>query len=477
MSGKRTAEASDRYISPESKKPRFDYRNPSTLAPDAPEEDAILELDEIGKTGMQTKRNAVKLDGYESDSSDDNFEARADEKAELAKQEGRSSGAGGAKNAGWNVREKDTAKSKDEDEMDMFADVDQGTGGVGGTADGDDDEDLQATGKKPKKDVRFMDIDDIEGQVHKSKSGGHVRADFTLDPKGKSRADDDASVESSSESGSDSERDRLDDENEDAEELGAGSKKKHAPKLDAFNMQQEGEEGRFDEAGNFIRKAADPDSVHDAWLVGLNKKDMKKAKAAQEKRDEERRKQTAADDALLTSDLYSTLITHLHKGESILEALQRLNAAAPKQKKLPKWKQKKLAAKADAMDVDADGSAQEDPAEKRRVAAVEAITAAADSIFSRNNPDIYDHERELLQRLYKRETGEDWVDPVGDAPADENAMFEFRWVDARDGGQTHGPYDKNTMRAWREAGYFGQEAEVEFRQVGLDGWSRSVDFD
>ncbi|KAH0262393.1 hypothetical protein KCU91_g13442, partial [Aureobasidium melanogenum] len=326
---KRTAEASDRYISPESKKPRFDHRNPSTLAPDAPEEDAILELDEIGKGGLQTKRNAVKLDGYESDSSDDNFDVRADEKAELAKQEGRNGDSKGAKNAGWNQRGQESGKSKDEDEMDMFADVDEGTGGVGGTADGDDDEELRGEGKKAKKDVRFMDMDDIEGQVHKSKSGGHVRADFTLDPKGKSRADDDASIESSSESGSDEERDRLDEENEDAEELGAGSKKRHAPKLDAFNMQQEGEEGRFDEAGNFIRKAVDPDAVHDSWLEGLNKKDMKKAKAAQEKREEERRRQTAADDALLTSDLLSTLITHLHKGESVLEALQRLNAAAP----------------------------------------------------------------------------------------------------------------------------------------------------
>lgn len=481
---KRTAEASDRYISPESKKPRFDYRNPSTLAPDAPEEDAILELDEIGKGGMQTKRNAVKLDGYESDSSDDNFEARADEKAELAKQESRAAETRGAKNAAWNHPGPDTGKSKDEEEMDMFADVEEGTGGVGGTADADDDEDLRAEGKKTKKDVRFMDIDDIEGQVHASKSGGHVRADFALGQSGKGKgklpAEQDARVESSSESGSDSERDRVDDEIEDADELGAGSKKKHAPKLDAFNMQQEGEEGRFDEAGNYIRKAVDPDSVHDSWLEGLSKKDMKKARAAQEKRDEERRRQTAADDALLTSDLLSTLITHLHKGESVLEALQRLNAAAPKskQKKVPKWKQKKAAAKSDAMDVDADAGAQDDPAEKRRVAAVEAITAAADAIFSRNNPDIYDHERELLQRLYKRETGEDWVEPaVQDAPADENAMFEFRWVDARDGGQTHGPYDKNTMRAWREAGYFGQEAEVEFRQTGTEGWSRSVDFD
>ena len=53
----------------DTKKPRFDVRNPSALAPDAPEEDAILEADEIGRRGQQTKRNAVNIDGYESDSS------------------------------------------------------------------------------------------------------------------------------------------------------------------------------------------------------------------------------------------------------------------------------------------------------------------------------------------------------------------------------------------------------------------------
>ena len=31
----------------------------------------------IGKSGAQTKRNAVNIDGYESDSDNDNFDARA----------------------------------------------------------------------------------------------------------------------------------------------------------------------------------------------------------------------------------------------------------------------------------------------------------------------------------------------------------------------------------------------------------------
>jgi CD2 antigen cytoplasmic tail-binding protein 2 len=59
---KRSAEEFARSQEKSSKKPRFDYRNPSTLAPDAPEEeDLILNADVIGKSGAQTKRNAVNI--------------------------------------------------------------------------------------------------------------------------------------------------------------------------------------------------------------------------------------------------------------------------------------------------------------------------------------------------------------------------------------------------------------------------------
>ncbi|KAL1304495.1 hypothetical protein AAFC00_003484 [Neodothiora populina] len=489
MTGKRHAEAHARYQPDSSssiKKPRFDYRNPSTLAPDASEEDAILELDEIGKGGQQTKRNAVKLDGYDTDSSEENFDTRAEEKARLAKQS-----------------TAPAAASKDEEELDMFADMDEGQAG-GAQGDGDDDEEVSREGKKgSKKAVRFMEINEIEGQVHSSKSGGHVSADFNLInhlDKGKQR--EDVSGESSSESGDDEERDRLDtlevDDDRDAAELGAGSKKKHAPKLDAFNMEQEGQEGRFDESGNFIRKAADPDAVHDAWMDGLGKKDMKKAREAQEKRDALRREKLAADDALLNSDLLSTLISHLEVGETVLEALQRLQSQAKpkaKPKKVPKWKQKKQQKTNDDNDtMDIDGTEtkeeqKEDPAETRRKAIVEEITGAADALFSRDQQDIYDKEREVLMRAYKRETGDDWVpsasasEPIATSDDHNNnrtndqpeAQWEYRWADGRDPeGKSYGSYDAQTMRAWNDAGYFGQG--VEFRRVGEDAWRSEVEF-
>ena len=436
---------------PTAKKPRFDYRNPSTLAPDAPEEDDVLDLDEIGKAGG-VKRNAVNIDGYDSDSDNDNFDKRAREKAR---------------------REK---ASEMEEENDMFADLEE--------ADEDEDEDEVEAGKG-KKDVRFLDADEIEGQVASSKSGGHVSADFTLGGGGKGKRRTDQEEESSSESGDDEERDRVGSDVD--EEIGAGGKKKHAPKLDAFNMRSENEEGRFDETGNYVRKAMDPDALHDNWLEGVSKKDMKRAKEAQEQREREQRQKDREDDALVTSDLLGTLIRNMQIGETVLEALQRLNksstAGGAKSKPIPKWKQKKkdkMNGNGEAMEVD---KPPEDPAETKRKEAVEAITGAADQLMTRGDLEVYDHEREILMRMYKRETGDDWVDERRtDHEADDGAdgnddkMWEYHWADGRDGDQIHGPYDNATMKAWNEAGYFGQGFEC--RPAGSSGteWSRLAEF-
>ena len=435
-----------------SKKPRFDYRNPSTLAADAPEEDVILDADVIGKSGNQTKRNAVKIDGYESDSDNDNFNERAAERAQRNKAPAKGQG------------------SKDEEDDDMFADLEED---VQGTADGDDDEELGREGKPRKKDVRFLDAEDIEGQVANSKSGGHVSADLLQNGKQRERA---GSVGSESSSGDEDTRDMIPEEMDPdlAAEIGASGKKKHAPRLDAFNLLDEEEEGRFDESGNFVRKAMDPDAVNDSWLDGLSKKDLRLAKEAEAKREEDRKRKAMESDAVLTSDSLSTLLAHLETGETPLEALQRLGKSKTKEIKVPKWKQKRMKNKMD-IDEPNGGTAEEDPAETARKAAVEAITGASDAIYSRDQHDIYDTERELLLRQYKRETGEDWKAP---APANaendaQGGMWEYRWSDKRDGGENHGPYDGPTMKSWNEAGYFGEG--VEYKKVGDSEWSGLLD--
>lgn len=443
-----------------SKKPRFDVRNPSALAPDAPEEDAILDADEIGKRGQQAKRNAVNIDGYESDSSNEGFDARADAKAD------------GAKRGGGRVE-----KGETEAQEDMFADLEDDF------ADGDEDEDDRAGAKKRKKDVRFLEAEEIEGQVAGSTSGGHVRADFAFNGQAASRGKGvlrDKEGDSSSESDVDDEE-RADVAGQVDEEVGAGGKKEHAPKLDAFNMKAEQEEGRFDAHGNFVRKGADPDAVHDSWLEGVSKKDMKKAKEAEDKRDEERRQKHIEDDALLTSDILRRLIPCLDRGETVLEALARLNKGRPKQK--AKWQSKNKSKRKQEEDMDVDAQKNtEDPAETRRRESVEAITEAADLLLTRGQTEIYEGERESLMRQYRRETGEDWVDPPKPDIDEEDTndhgetkQWEYRWSDARDGGEAHGPYDGMMMVSWKNAGYFGDG--VEFRLVDQSGdWSRSVDF-
>ncbi|KAL8951823.1 MAG: hypothetical protein Q9222_002239 [Ikaeria aurantiellina] len=440
------------------KKPRFDVRNPSALAPDAPDEDVVLEADEIGNRGQQTKRNAVNIDGYESDSSNEGFDARANVKAQEAAKEG-----------------KKGASSKTEEENDMFADLEEDL------QDGDEDEEIEGTGKKQKKNVRFLENDEIEGQIASSKSGGHVSADFSLNGRSTGRGRKrDKEIDSSSESDVGDEE-RADVGEDVDEEIGAGGKKSHAPKLDAFNVRSEEEEGRFDASGNYVRKAADPNAVHDSWLEGVSKKDMKKAKEAAEKRDEDLRQRTLEADAIETSDILKTLIPLLEMGETVLEALARLGRK--KEKKRPKWqsKNRKRRNGEDSMDVDLEKTV-EDPEETKRKEAVEAITDAADHLLTRGQAEVYDTERERLIRQYTRETAEEWIDPpqeeVVPDPSDivqETKQWEYRWTDGRDDGQINGPYDGAMMASWNDAGYFGQG--VEFRRIGSDSeWSRFVDF-
>jgi len=410
---------------PSTKKPRFDPRNPSTLAPDADEdEDPALEADVIGKTSG-IKRNAVNIDGYDSDSSTENFDARAE--AQFGKKP-------------------KPPKDNDDDDDDMFADEDK---------DDDQDEELRRDQTK-KKQLRFLDDEEIEGQEENSKSGGHVAVDFTKGPK--SGTED---IESSSEEGDDEERDRVGSDMD--EELGAGSKKRHAPKLDAFNMRAEQEEGRFDEAGNFVRKAFDPEAVQDSWLEGISKKDMKKAKEAHDKREAELKARERAEDSIVTSDVLSDLIMHLEVGETPMEALVRYGKAAPKKKPANNWAKKKK----QAMEVDVD-PAQEAAAAKAKQA-IDSITECASRLSDRGVEDIYELPRESIMRQYKRETGEEWKNPHP-----ETVQWEFHWLNAPE-EDVNGPYDQATMQAWEASGQFA--AGAEFRRVGETDWLRLLDFE
>lgn len=452
---------------PTSKKVKFDVRNPSALAPSAAddddENDNVLGADVIGASGRATKRGAVNIDGYDSDSENENFNARAEARGKKGKEAEDIDLADVMDNYNSKPGAAGGAVDEDDEEVDMFGDF-----AAGETAPADSIK----TGKKDKQ-VRFLSDKQIEGQETTSKSGGTVRID---DREGSDDDDDDDDAEAVAAA--------IAEEGVD-EEVGLGGLKKHAPKIDAFNMRDEQEEGAFDESGNFIRKAVDADAVHDRWLEGISKKEMKKAAAAHEKRESELRKQQRANDSVLTGDLFKELIIRLEPGETALDALARLRKgqAKSKAKKIPKWKQKKTKnngdAGGDAMDVDAEKE-PEDPRQVKIREAINDIADAADKLMQRDYPNIYDTERERLIREYRNETGEAWVEPP-EPDAEEASgtgatkMWEFRWTDGRDAAAKQGPFDGPTMKAWQDAGYFGEG--VEFRPEGEEGgWTRVATF-
>ncbi|AEO71562.1 uncharacterized protein THITE_2124093 [Thermothielavioides terrestris NRRL 8126] len=451
---------------PTSKKVKFDLRNPSALAPsagdDEDENDDVLRADVIGRSGRATKRGAVNIEGYDSDSENENFNARAEARGK----KGREAEDVDLAEVMDNYNSKTTvgggAGGVEDEEVDMFGDFDAGENTPA---------DSSKSGKKDK-DVRFLEDKDIEGQESTSKSRSAIR----LDDKEESDDDDDDDEEAVAAA--------IAEEGVD-EEVGLGGLKKHAPKIDAFNMRAEQEEGAFDEAGNYIRKAIDADAVHDRWLEGISKKEMKKAAAAHEKREAELRRRQREDDSILTADLLKSLILRLEPGETALDALARLRKGQtkPKHKNVPKWKQKKAKngnSSGDAMDIDAEKE-PEDPKQTKIKEAIDAIADAADKLMQRDFPNIYDFERERLIREYRNETGEAWVEPPEpdedgeEGGTREGKMWEFRWTDGRDGGTKQGPFDGPTMKAWQDAGYFGEG--VEFRRAGEEGgWTRVATF-
>lgn len=99
--------------------------------------------------------------------------------------------------------------------------------------DAEDDDEGEVKKKRKEKAVKFLDEDQIEGQVLSSKSGGHVSGNFALDPKGRLSThamDDQQSSDDEEEAALAAEEEGID------EEVGAGGLKRNAPKVDAFNM-------------------------------------------------------------------------------------------------------------------------------------------------------------------------------------------------------------------------------------------------
>jgi CD2 antigen cytoplasmic tail-binding protein 2 len=220
-------------------------------------------------------RRKVKTEGYDSDSSDEGGESVVRSRAANA------SGSGVAQ--------------EDEDE-DMFAV-------------GEKDTKVDTTsGDGTKKKHEYLRLGDIEGQEFNEAQGEN---------------DSDES-----------------DEPEDEDDAERKAKAGMGFELSSFNMREEMEEGKFTEDGSYVR-AFDAHAQHDRWMDGVDEREMKRARKRKREREKVESDRIKAEEQALADaggkpSLERDLLAMLKRGESVLEALQRLGAQAKKAQKLDK---------------------------------------------------------------------------------------------------------------------------------------------
>jgi CD2 antigen cytoplasmic tail-binding protein 2 len=164
--------------------------------------------------------------------------------------------------------------------------------------------------KKGNGEKEFLRLGDIEGQEF-----------------GRGSGDDDG------DSSGDSDEPEDEDDAERRRKAGMGYE------MSSFNMREEMEEGEFSADGMYVRNF-DPHALHDRWMDGLGEREIKlarKRKRRQEKAQMEKMRAEERELELLGGKeaVEREVLAMLKKGETVLEALQRLGARSKQSKAKP----------------------------------------------------------------------------------------------------------------------------------------------
>ncbi|KAI0035931.1 hypothetical protein K488DRAFT_82542 [Vararia minispora EC-137] len=303
------------------------------------------------------------------------------------------------------------AEAADDEDDDMFAV-------------GDQDEKKEENGEGKKKE-EFLRLGDIEGQ----------------------------------EFGTDDDEGESDDEGEPEDEDDAVRRSKMGMgyELSSFNMREEMEEGKFSADGMYVR-TFDPHAQHDRWMEDVDERAIKQARKRKRLHERELKERARAEEQELEQlggqpAVEKQVLTMLKKGETVLEALQRLGAQAKKKKYATKHGSKSGGS------IDIDQSMKAD-------SPVETLTHLASMLMSFGDVDVYSRTYEEFVRSLRRSgtVDDSWEPPSADT------KYEYKW-DVPDStgqeGEVFGPFSEEDMQAWYKAVYFGPAGEkVKVRSVG-----------
>lgn len=349
-------------------------------------------------------------------------------------------------------------KKTDEDEDDMFAA-------------GDEKEDKEDRPKEP----RFLKLADIDGQEFGERSQWDDGGD---DSRQYNANDEDLEHDEDPEYAFEQARKstRFEDANADAErtppsspgggERDASHRKKQGMgyRIEKFNMKEEMASGQFDEDGNYIRNKRDEFAQNDRWLEGhYNRKSIHAASDAQRRRhaaEKAREEKTAAEFPTM-EHAFKGLAELLEPGETVLDALHRLGAAAKRAKK---------------------GSAEEAYAASQALDDLTHVSGVLMSEYGQTN--VYDEVYEGLVRMVRRAGLVDNAWDPARRRAQESSMnsentsdagrsdaqWEYKWTPAylervpgQDAAvtadQTFGPFSASDLAAWAQQGFFGPDKE------------------
>lgn len=422
-----------------------------------------LDIEEQDRKRMQQgRRGRVVTEGYDSEDSEesgDEEDVAADE-GEGGKQNGKVAGV------------------DEDDDMFNLDGVEQTEG---------DDENGKTKGKQ-KAGKKYLEMKDIEGQEF-SEQGSEEEREAELELE----SDDEGEGE---EQGGEQAEGQLHDPDAVVKPL-RKVKNKAKPgdmndmgfQMDSFNMKNEMAAGRFDEEGNYIPNAKDPHAEHDKWLAGhYSKKGIKAAKQAKERREKEaRERERRRENAHLDEDECKMRLTGLlRRGETVLEALQRLGTEAKKAQT------KKGSSATDTSSHEDLAGGKAEPADqhaRQSKANLDQITSLTSELMSRHGRvNIYDETYEALVRQVRKSglVRSTW-DPAaaaeqvnGSTGTDCNLTYEYRWSPSylaamsqaqieHDGDasataqsqadQIFGPFSADELKAWMESGYFGNAGE------------------
>ncbi|ETW85837.1 hypothetical protein HETIRDRAFT_309595 [Heterobasidion irregulare TC 32-1] len=221
--------------------------------------------------------------------------------------------------------------------------------------------------------------------------------------------------------------------------------------LSSFNMREEMEEGKFSADGTYVR-TFDPHALHDRWMEGLDEREIKQARRRKRQQEKLQKEMMKAEERELEEmggkeAVEREMVGMLKKGETVLEALQRLGTQARK------GSDKKSL---DSMDEDK-SKAPKVPSD------IDHLTHLASTLLSLGDTDIYSKTYEELVRSVRSagKVGPTWVPPSADV------QYEYKWDVPEPNGETFGPFSEDDMQAWFKASYFGSMGEkIKLRAIG-----------